>query len=181
MLPFALAAVRRPQDIVDQDYDNGRLAALAAGASVGISLYGGAMHAAGGVAPMLDGAWRALVTAGAAWALAIPALVVVSALAGTAVPWRRAVFASLITVNFGGLAFLASIPVVTLLELSIREPAPMLFVHALVVAGVGTCSAVIFDRTMARLEGPGLFHWVWMAVFGVLFLEIGWFMSLFSL
>jgi hypothetical protein len=74
-----------------------------------------------------------------------------------------------------------SIPVVTLLELSIREPAPMLFVHALVVAGVGTCSAVIFDRTMARLEGPGLFHWVWMAVFGVLFLEIGWFMSLFSL
>jgi hypothetical protein len=49
----------------------------------------------------------------------------------------------------------------------------------MVVVGVGSCSTLVFERTMARLEGRRWFHRVWMTVFGVLFLEFAWFVDLF--
>jgi hypothetical protein len=173
------SAVQRPAHFVDEEADGPTLLALAVGASAGITLYGGVIHAAEGVGMVIASAGRALLTAGTAWALSIPALVVISALLGSKVPWRRAVQASLITVNFGGLAFLASIPVVVLLELSSPFSWTRPLIHAAVVVGVGGCSTLIFERTMARLEGRKLFHVVWMGVFGLLFVEIAWLIDLF--
>lgn len=180
MLTLSLSAVREPAGSVDGPTDAHHLAALAAGASTGIALYGGAIHAAQGVGVVLTGALSALVTAGTAWALSLPALIVLGALLGSTIPWRRAVLASLITVNFGGLAFLASIPVVVLMELNSPAAWTRAMVNVLVVIGVGSCSTLIFSRTMAHLEGHRLFHAVWMAVFGLLFVEIAWLLGLFS-
>lgn len=179
MMRTVLSALERPGDFVEREPDDGTLLALATGASVGIGVYGGTIHAAEGVGVVLASGLRALVTAGTAWGLAVPALIVVGSLLGSVVAWRRAVFASLIAVNFGGLAFLASIPVALLLELSSPFPWTRHLVNTMVVLGVGGCSTLIFERTMARLEAPRLFHRVWMAVFGALFVEIAWFLDLF--
>lgn len=179
MVRSVFTALERPQEFVERTPDDATLLALTGGASLGIVVYGGTIHAAEGVGVVVASAVRALVTAGTAWCLAVPALIVVGSLLGSVVPWRRTVFASLITLNFGGLAFLASIPVVLLLELASPFPWTRHLVNTMVVFGVGGCSTLIFERTMARLEGRRLFHRVWMSVFGVLFLEIAWFIDLF--
>jgi hypothetical protein len=125
------------------------------------------------------GALRALSVAATAWALAVPALVVLGPLLGSPSPWRKVVLASLVAVNFGGLSFMASIPVVMLLEVASPFSWTRPLVNSMVVVGVGSCSTLIFERAMARLEGHRAFHRVWMGVFGVLFLEFAWFIDLF--
>jgi hypothetical protein len=179
MLEIVLSAVREPTEFVDRSPDPRTLGALAAAATLGIGTYGGAIHLAEGVVAVVGGAARAVATAGLAWTLSIPALVVLGALLGSAVPWRKATLASLVTVSFGGLAFLASIPVVMLLEVSSPFDWTRPLVNTLVVLGVGGCSTLVFERAMARLEGRRPLHRLFMGVFGVLFVEIAFLIDLF--
>ena len=156
------------------------LASLAGTATATIAAYGAAIHMAEGAGAMLGGAGRAVVTAGAAWALAMPALLVLGALLGSTLPWRRAVHVSLITVAFGGTAFLASAPVIALFELTWGDPFARGVINSLVVLGVGASSAVIFDRVMRRVGGSASWvNWGWMGLFGSLFLELAWLIDLF--
>ena len=180
MLSRLLASTERPEvAVVDQTPTFLTMTLLAMGASAGIATYGGAIHAAAGPQALAGGALRALFCAGGAWALAIPALVVLGALTGSPVSWRRAVFGSLLAVNFGGMAFLASIPVVLLLDVASPWDWTHAFVNVLCVLGVGGSATLIFLRTMAALEGPRVLHHVWMLVFGTLFLELAWLVDLF--
>jgi hypothetical protein len=95
------------------------------------------------------------------------------------VPWRKAALASLVTVSFGGLAFLASIPIVTLLEVSSPSAWTRPLINTLVVVGVGGCSTLVFQRAMARLEGRRVLHTLFMGVFGLLFVELAFLIDLF--
>lgn len=177
--PRILAALRDPTTFGDQPPAASTLATLAGGASVGIAGFGAAIHAAEGPVAMVLGALRALVAAGAAWGVALPTLVVLGALSASKVPWRWAVQASLIAVNFGGLGFLASVPVVALIDAA----SPFTFTHPLVVAlvvlGVGGSASLVFVRAMGHLEGSRPLHHVFMGLFGLLFLELAFLTEMF--
>lgn len=172
-------AVASPDTFIDEPPTWSLALALAASASLAIATYGFAVHLADGSGAALWGALRALFCAGAAWMLAVPALVVLGALLRSPVAWRRAVQASLVTVHFGGMAFVASIPVIWLLDVASPVEWTHALVNALVVIGVGGCSTLIFERTMARLEGRRFLHRLWMVTFGVLFVELAWLVDLF--
>jgi hypothetical protein len=177
-----LAAIRDPDGfaVACDDPDIPLMAQLATAATLGIATYGGIAHAAEGVTAIGFGAARAVLVAGGAWALAIPALVVLGALSGSPVSWRRALLGSLVTVAFGGGSFLASVPVVSLLEVVTEGWFARHAIHLLVVFGVGGCSSLIFVRTMAALEGSRrVLHHVWIGLFGLLFLELAWLADLF--
>ena len=173
------AAVATPETFTERTPTWATAVTLATGASLGIGLYGGAIHLGYGPLSAASGALRAVVCAGAAWTLAIPALVVLSALTRSTVPWCQAVHASLVTVNFGGMAFLASIPVVFLLQVTSPVEWTHALVNVLVLLGVGGCSTLVFERSMAQLEGRRFLHRLWMLTFGVLFLEFAWLADLF--
>ncbi|MEQ1569620.1 MAG: hypothetical protein ABMA64_28555 [Myxococcota bacterium] len=174
-----LEAIREPTEFASRPPDLLTHATLIAGASLGIGVYAAAIHAAEGVTAMITGCARGLGTAGLAYTLAVPALVVLGALSGSSVPWRRSTGASLVAVNFGGLAFLASIPVVALLELTSPFDWTRPLVNSLVVVGVGGSSTLVFERAMAALEGRKLTHRLFMTVFGALFVEIAFLIDLF--
>lgn len=160
--------------------DTWLLARLALNATLGIAVYGGVAHAAEGVTAIGAGAARSVLVAGGAWTLAMPALIVLGALSGSSVTWRRALLASLVTVSFGGASFLASVPLVALLEVATDGWWMRHLIHVLVLLGVGGSSSLIFCRTMAALEGrSSVLHVLWINLFGVLFLELAWLADLF--
>ena len=118
MSTLILEAVVNPESAVSPDVEpNTRHAAMLAGsATASIAAYGGAIHASDGLLEIGRGALSAVLAAGGAWSLAVPSLVVVGALLGSTLSWRRTVYATLVAVNFGGFCFLASIPIIVLLE-----------------------------------------------------------------
>lgn len=183
MLTQVLDAVRTPEEhaAAHAEPDFAELSRLAAAASVGISGWGGMIHWHEGVGAVLWGALHALLVAGLSWAIAIPALIVLSSLSGSKLPTVRLVHASLMTVCFGGLAFLSSVPVIGLVEVvSGHDVFARVASNTLAVLGVGACSAFIFFRLADDLEGLGLVHLAWMGVFGTLFIEIAYLTDLFA-
>ena len=87
--------------------------ALSATAAFGVAAYGAALHGYQGAGAMLAGGLGAAAAAGGAWATTLPALYVLGTLKGSPLSARALLLGSLVTVSFGGLAMLASVPVLS--------------------------------------------------------------------
>ena len=92
-------------------------AALALTASLGVGLYGLAMHLPQGLAAAAEGGVAAILAAGVAWSATLPSLYVIGSLNGSALSLRAVALATLLAVSFGGFAMIASIPVLWFFEL----------------------------------------------------------------
>lgn len=157
------------------------LAALIATASLGVGTYGAAMHAWDGAAAMGENGLLAIAAAGIAWTASLPTLLVLGAMNGSQLRPPAVALATLITVSFGGLAMLASIPVLLYFELCVPHTAMRFFVNALVFSGVGLCMSDVFLRVMARLEGFRFLHLAWLALLSVVGAEMFYVLGLFNL
>lgn len=157
------------------------LAALVATASLGVGAYGAAMHAWDGALAMGQSGALAVAAAGIAWTCSLPTLLVLGSMNGSRLAPPAVALATLITVSFGGLAMLASIPVLWFFELCVPYTPMRVFVNLLVFAGVGLCMSDVFLRVMARLEGFRFLHLAWLALLSVVGAEMFFVLGLFNL
>lgn len=157
------------------------MGALTATASAGVGLYAAALHAFAGPLAMLTHAAAGVAAAGIAWSATLPALYVIDALTGSRLHARTVALAALVTVSFGGLAMLASIPVLWFFELCLPFAWARTAVALLTFGGVGLSMADVFLRVMARLEGRRLVHWGWLGLLGVVGAEMFALFGLFNL
>lgn len=146
--------------------------ALSVAAAIGMGAFGAALHASAGATAMIVHGVGAAAAAGAAWAATLPALYVVGTLTGSRLDARTLVLASLVTVSFGGLAMLASVPVLWFFELALPGAEARLVVSALSFAGVGLCMADVFIRVMRALGGLRVLHLAWLGLLGAVGLEL---------
>lgn len=170
---FAQAHAERPNSLT--------LAALVGTASLGVGAYGAAMHAWDGAAAMGQNGALAVAAAGIAWTASLPTLLVLGSMNGSRLRPAGVALATLITVSFGGLAMLASIPVLWFFELCVPYTAMRVFVNLLVFSGVGLCMGDVFLRVMARLEGFRFLHLAWLGLLSVVGAEMFYVLGLFNL
>ncbi len=90
--------------------------------------------------------------AGLSWAISLPALYVLNSLSGSRLTAGTTLLAALVTVSWGGLAMLASIPVNWFFTSAIPNTTFVLLVNLVVFAGVGISMTDVFRRVMLRLE-----------------------------
>ena len=149
------------------------LAALAGTAAFGVGTYAAMLHAWRGGAEAITYGLGATIAAGLGWSAAMPALIILGGLLGSKLSPRAAALASLITVSFGGLAMLASVPVLWFFELTTTgEPLARGFAMLSSTVGVGLCMTDVFLRVMRALEGSRMFNVLWFGLFGALSLEM---------
>ena len=139
--------------------------ALAATALAGTLLYGLTMGIHGGPATMFGRSLLLTTAAGLAWGIPLPALYILNSLGGSKLRPSTTLLAVLVTVSWGGLALIASVPVNWFFSVAIPSlPAELISprwsaraiaaVNCLVFTGVGVAMADVFCRIVERLE-PG--------------------------
>ena len=156
------------------------MAGLVATASLGVGAYAAALHAHAGPVDLLSHGLSAILAAGVAWTASLPTLTVLGALTGSKLPVRSVLYAALVAVSFGGLAMLASLPVLWFFELALPG-ATRLVVALITCAGVGVSMKDVFSRVMAALEGPRLLHHAWLLLLSVIGAEMFVVVGLFDL
>jgi hypothetical protein len=139
------------------------------------------LHAHAGALPALAGAGAAVAAAGAAWCATLPTLTVIGALQGSRLPARTVLIAAMVTVSFGGLAMLASVPVLWFVELCLPHAWARLGVSLVSFAGVGLSMGDVFSRIMADLEGHRARHFAWLLLLSLVGAELFWVLGLFDL
>jgi hypothetical protein len=185
-------ALRRPEEFTTRWRDRRTVAAapprsvfavLLFNAVLGIAAYGLTMGVGGGVGPMLQGALKAPLAAGAAWTLSLPALYIINSALGSKLDWSTTLLAALATVSFGALAMLASVPITWFFAIAVPSPLVQTLVQVGTFAGVGICMVDVFLRTMKALEPDrGRFYaLLWLALVGVIGTELMVFLDLFRL
>jgi hypothetical protein len=127
-------------------------AALLATAILGTTTYGMTMGLLGGADDVLRKAVLCTLGAGLAWTIALPALYILNSLAGSKLAVSTTLLAALVTVSWGGLAMIASIPVNWLFTTAVPHAGFVLVVNLVVFAGVGIAMSDVFRRVMHRLE-----------------------------
>src|SRR5882724_237779 len=90
--------------------------------------------------------------AGLAWLITLPTLYIINSLSGSKLNLPTTTLAALITVNFGALAMLASIPINGFFTIAFGSPTLSLLVNYTVFAGVGISMLSVFMRVMKALE-----------------------------
>ena len=119
--------------------------------------------------------------AGLAWAIPLPALYILNSLSGSRLAASSTLLAALVTVSWGGLAMIASIPINWFFTTTIPHPGIALIVNLIVFTGVGVSMTDVFRRVMLRLEPqrtvPPLW---WLAIVGVIGAELFYFFGLFQ-
>jgi hypothetical protein len=133
--------------------------ALIATAILGTTTYGMTMGLLGGPGSVLLHALGCTAAAGLSWAIALPALYVLNSLSGSRLPVGTTFLAAVVTVSWGGLAMIASIPINWFFTIALPGLAGPVWgvrliwlVNLVVFAGVGTAMADIFGRVMSALE-----------------------------
>jgi hypothetical protein len=173
-MPTALDALRDPEGFIEHHAHTATapvFVALASTAAAGVGLYGAAMHAWESAPTMLQNAGATVLADGLAWTATVPPLIILGSLAGSRVPPRTRLLATLVTVSFGGLAMLASIPVLWFIELCAPWGVVRLLANLVIFGGVGMCMVDVHLRVMGRLEA-GLFrHLAWLVLIGTLGFE----------
>lgn len=183
--PLVLHALREPERFAEE-WTRDRvaplslLASFAVTASVGVGAYGAAMHLHDGVIAAALGGGAAISAAGAAWSATVPSLYVLGTLNGSRLSLPSVLLATLVTVSFGGLAMLASVPVLWFFELCIPHDHMRVLVSLVVFAGVGVSMADVFFRVMARIEGGRFRHLAWLGLLSVVGVEMFYLFGLFT-
>ena len=156
-------------------------AALTLTAILGTTTYGMTMGLLGTAEDVLEKSLKLTLAAGTAWAIPLPALYILNSLSGSRLNASSTLLAALVTVSWGGLAMMASIPVNWFLSTAIPHAGFVLIVNLIVFAGVGTAMSDVFQRVMSRLEPhreqPPIW---WLALVAGLGAELFYFLGLFQ-
>jgi hypothetical protein len=155
-------------------------AALLGTAIFGTTTYGMTMGLLGGAEAVLYKAAVCTFAAGTAWAVALPALYILNSLEGSRLSFSTTVLAALVTVSWGGLAMVASIPINWFFLTAIPHSKFALAINLVVFAGVGVAMSDVFRRVMRRLEPeretfPAWWLLLVMAIGSELFFHLGLF------
>ncbi|MEX0715392.1 MAG: hypothetical protein WD066_02335 [Planctomycetaceae bacterium] len=126
--------------------------ALLATAVLGAVTYGMTMGLMGGAGNILLKSAALTLAAGLAWAIPLPALYILNSLSGSRLSASSTLLAALVTVSWGGLAMIASIPINWFFTVAVPHPGFVLLVNLVVFAGVGVAMIDVFRRVMHRLE-----------------------------
>jgi hypothetical protein len=179
-------ALREPEDFAERwrtgaaHYGPWVWLSLLATAILGTTTYGMTMGLTGGAGAVLAKGWICTLAAGLAWTIALPALYVLNSLAGSKLSISTTVLAALVTVSWGGLAMIASIPINWFFTTAIPHSGFVLAVNLAVFAGVGVAMIDVYRRVMRRLEPdrPTYPAW-WLGLVGVLGWELFYHFGLF--
>jgi hypothetical protein len=155
--------------------------ALLATAILGTTTYGMTMGLLGGGADIAYKGFVCTLAAGLAWSIPLPALYILNSLSGSRLAASSTLLGALVTVSWGGLAMIASIPINWFFTATIPHPAFVLLVNLIVFAGVGVSMIDVFRRVMLRLEPQREFAptW-WLAIVSVIGAELFYFFGLFQ-
>ena len=156
-------------------------AALLATAIVGTTTYGMTMGLIGGAGDIAFKGFICTLSAGLAWAIPLPALYILNSLSGSRLPASSTLLAALVTVSWGGLAMIASIPINWFFTATVPHPTFVLIVNLVVFTGVGVSMTDVFRRVMLRLEPKRQFAPVWwLMLVGTIGCELFYFFGLFQ-
>jgi hypothetical protein len=182
-------ALRRPEELAVRWRDRPDLESrssmlipvLLANAVFGTAVYGLTMHLHAGLGGMLHGGVTAPLAAGGAWALALPALYILGAQMGSKLDFSTTLLAASLTVSFGALAMLASVPVNWFFTLALPYGSARLLVNLVVFTGVGVCMVDTFIRVMQALEPErdGTLAYGWLTLLGIIGAELFWLLGVF--
>jgi len=154
---------------------------LLATAIVGTTTYGMTMGLLGGAGDIFFKGFICTLAAGLAWAMPLPALYILNSLSGSRLAASSTLLAALVTVSWGGLAMVASIPINWFFTATVPHPTFVLIVNLIVFIGVGVSMVDVFRRVMLRLESQRHFAPVWwLMIVGVIGAELFYFFSLFQ-
>lgn len=162
-------ALREPEEFAHAWHREGapyRLPVWLALAATGLSgtlIYGLTMGLRAGPWTMASKSLLFSVAAGFAWLIPLPALYVLNSLSGSRLRASSTILAALVTMSWGGLALLASVPIHWFFSAAVpslpvevvdRNSAAWLVaaVNWLVLVGVGVAMADVFCRIVERLE-----------------------------
>jgi hypothetical protein len=173
-------ALREPEDFAEcwrtgaRRYTLWVWGALLATAILGTTTYGMTMGLLGGPGQVFAKGLICTFAAGMAWAIPLPALYVLNSLAGSKLSISTTVLAALVTVSWGGLAMMGSIPINWFLTTAIPHPGFVLLVNLVVFAGVGVSMIDVFRRVMRRLEPEreGTYPAWWLCLVGAIGCEL---------
>ena len=154
---------------------------LLATAIVGTTTYGMTMGLLGGAGDIFFKGFICTLAAGLAWAIPLPALYILNSLSGSRLAASSTLLAALVTVSWGGLAMVASIPINWFFTATVPHPTFVLIVNLIVFTGVGVSMVDVFRRVMLRLEPQRHFAPVWwLMIVGVIGAELFYFFGLFQ-
>jgi hypothetical protein len=156
-------------------------AGLLATAIAGTTTYGMTMGLLGGAGDIAYKGFICTLSAGLAWAIPLPALYILNSLSGSRLPASSTLLAALVTVSWGGLAMIASIPINWFFTATIPHGGVVLLVNLIVFTGVGVSMIDVFRRVMDRLEPrrEGAPVW-WLVLVGAIGAELFYFFGLFQ-
>jgi hypothetical protein len=162
------------------DYQLPVWVSLLATAILGTTTYGMTMGLLGGANSIAYKGFICTLAAGLAWAIPLPALYILNSLSGSRLAASSTLLAALVTVSWGGLAMIASIPINWFFTATIPSAGFVLLVNLIVFAGVGVAMTDVFRRVMLRLEPQRQFAplW-WLAIVSVIGMELFYFFGLF--
>ena len=180
-------ALRDPEEFAARwnrgavDYRLPVWAALATTAVLGTMLYGFSMGMFDGAGAMLLKGLKCTTAAGLAWCIPLPALYILNSLAGSRLPAGSTLLAALVTVSWGGLAMIASVPINMFFTATVPHGGFLLLVNLVVFTGVGVAMIDVFHRVMARLEPSraGAPTW-WLLLVGAIGAELFYAFGLFA-
>lgn len=144
--------------------------------------YGMTMHLHRGPTGMLEGALYMPIAAGIALTIAFPALYIINSLLGSKIDFSTTLLAATITVTFGSLALLASVPITWFFSLAKSHIEMLWFINFIIFSGVGFCMHDVFQRIMRALTPTeGRFYpFVWLSLLTFIGFEFFWLFGLFN-
>ncbi len=186
-------AIRRPEELVRSWRDRHAPGSAAPPANVFVVLgitgilslaaYGFTMGIPSGMSSV--GRHALLVPAGAAvsWAICLPSLYILYAVAGAAVDWSTAVLAALTAFCFGSVARLASAPVSWFFGIALPFPPILTALHVIVFGITALAMLHTFVRIMKTLAPTtsAAIPFLWLCCVGLIDLELKALFSVFAL
>ena len=155
--------------------------ALLGTAILGTTTYGMTMGLMGGPGSIVYKGFICTLAAGLSWAIPLPALYILNSLSGSRLSASSTLLGALVTVSWGGLAMIASIPINWFFTAAIPNSGVVLLINLIVFAGVGVSMVDVFRRVMLRLEPDRASAplW-WLGIVAVLGAELFYFFNLFQ-
>jgi hypothetical protein len=155
--------------------------ALLLTAVLGTTTYGMTMGLLGGAESVITKGIICTLAAGLAWAIPLPALYILNSFSGSRLSASSTLLAALVTVSWGGLAMIASIPINWFFTAAIPHPGFVLVVNLVVFTGVGVSMIDVFNRVMERLEPARAIPPVWwLLIVSSIGTELFYFFGLFQ-
>ena len=128
---------------------------------------------------MIQKGINAPLAAGLAWLVSLPTLYIINSLSGSKLNPATTTLAALITVSFGALAMLASVPINWFFTVAIAKPGFTLFINMIIFAGVGVSMSNVFIRVMKALEPHRRFPALWLGLVTAVGSELFYLLGLF--